>query len=220
MAYRRVVGLVGALAVLLVAAAPASASSVSNLTVANGAPSNAAGARTQYVATFDTSAAGALGSSDAVDVTFPADTTFGSFGSGGVFVGTARVGNCPTPNATTLKTTCSIFGAVGASSTARVELNGVTNPTSPGGYQLTVATSKDMAPVASATYTVAAPHTLGAITVANASPSTAAGARTQYVASFTPPASGGLAAAATNTYTLSLPAAPPFSGFGSGGVFV
>jgi hypothetical protein len=217
---RRVVGLVGALAVLLVAAAPASASTVSNLTVANGSPSNAAGARTQYVATFDTSAAGALGSGGTVDVTFPADTTFGSFGSGGVFVGTARVGNCPTPNVTTLKTTCSIFGAVGASSTARVELNGVTNPTGPGGYQLTVATSADMTPVTSATYNVAAPNTLGAITVANASPSNAAGARTQYVASFTTTATGGLSNTGTSTIDVTFPAGTTFASFGSGGVFV
>ena len=50
------------LGALLLGAAPASASSVTNVTVSNTSPSNAAGARTQYAVTFNTSATGQLGS--------------------------------------------------------------------------------------------------------------------------------------------------------------
>src|SRR3954468_21495853 len=84
--HRQALAMVVLLGALLLGAAPARASSVSNLTVANGSPSNAAGARTQYVVTLSTSAAGALGSAGTVDVTFPAGTTFANYGSGGVFV--------------------------------------------------------------------------------------------------------------------------------------
>src|SRR3954469_4640290 len=98
-------------------ASPAFASSVSNLRVDNHSPSAGAGARTQYLVTFDTSASGNLAAGSTVDVTFPAGTTFVNYGGGGVFDGATRIGNCPTPSATTRKTTCSLFTALGAART-------------------------------------------------------------------------------------------------------
>src|SRR3954462_3628371 len=89
------------LGALLLGAAPASASSVTGVTVANGSPSNAAGARTQYLVNSTTSASGALPSGGTVTATFPAGTSFGSFNGGGVFVGSTRVGNCSTPSPST-----------------------------------------------------------------------------------------------------------------------
>ena len=96
---RRALAVFALLSALLIGAAPASASSVGSLTVANGSPSNGAGARTQYVVSFVTSASGALAAGGTIDVTFPAGTTFGNYGGGGVFDGTTRIGNCPTPDA-------------------------------------------------------------------------------------------------------------------------
>src|SRR4051794_10636567 len=154
--HRQALAMVVLLGALLLGAAPARASSVSNLTVANGSPSNAAGARTQYVMTFSTSAAGALASGGTIDVTFPAGTTFANYGGGGLFNGTTRIGNCPTPDPATLRTTCGLFAAVGASTAARLEFNGITNPATAGTTnKVTVATTADATPVDSANYTVA-----------------------------------------------------------------
>src|SRR3954453_10773524 len=93
-----------ALFALLAFASPAFASPVSNLKVDNRSPSAGAGARTQYLVTFDTSTSGNLASGATIDVTFPAGTTFVNYNAGGVYDGTTRIGNCPTPNAGTRKT--------------------------------------------------------------------------------------------------------------------
>jgi hypothetical protein len=95
--YRRPVAVFVLLAALLIGAAPADASSVGNLTVANGSPSAGAGARTQYVVSFVTSAGGALAVGGAINVTFPDVTTFTGYGGGGVFNG-ATAGGVPTSN--------------------------------------------------------------------------------------------------------------------------
>jgi hypothetical protein len=153
--WRRALALFALLGALLIGAAPASASSVGSLTVANGSPSNAAGARTQYVVSFVTSASGALAAQSTIDVTFPAGTTFANYGGGGVFDGATRIGNCPTPNPSTRQTTCSIFGTIGASTTARLEFNGITNPATPGSYRMTVATSSDTSVATSSQYGIA-----------------------------------------------------------------
>ena len=210
------------LGALLLGAAPASASSVSGLTVVNGSPSNGAGARTQYVATFATSASGALASGGTITVTFPADTTFGNFGGGRVFVGTTQVANCTTPSGGPPQSTCTLFGAIAPSTTARLEFNGVTNPSTPGSsYGMTVATSSDTAPISSNSYSVVAANTLSDISVANASPSNGAGSRTQYVIGFTTTATGGLSSTGTSTIDVTFPAGTTtFANFGGGRVFV
>src|ERR1044071_51478 len=113
--WRPTLAVLGVLGALLIGAAPASASSIGSLTVVNGSPSAAAGARTQYVAKFVTSTSGGLSSSGGtVTVTFPNGTTFANFNGGGVFVDSTntRIGNCPTPNATTRVSTCTIFGSI------------------------------------------------------------------------------------------------------------
>jgi hypothetical protein len=217
---RGVLAVLVVLGALFVGAAPASASSIGNLTVANGSPSAAAGARTQYVATFVTSASGALpASGGTVTVTFPAGTTFGSFGGGGVFVGSTRVGNCGTPSSMTGQSTCGLFAAIGASTSARVEYNGITNPVTPGSYTLTASTSADTTAVTSPSYTVVAAHALSNITVTNSSPSAAAGARTQYVVSFQTTSTGGLSSTGQSSIDVTFPAGTTFDDFGGGGVF-
>ena len=82
----------------------------------NTSPSAGAGARTQYVIGFNTTATGGLSNTaqSTIDVTFPAGTTFANYGGGGVFNGATRIGNCPTPNASR-QSTCTIFAAIGAS---------------------------------------------------------------------------------------------------------
>src|SRR4051812_16960341 len=189
---------------LLAFASPAYASSVSNLKVDNHSPSSGAGARTQYLITFDTSNKGNLAVGSTIDVTFPDDTSFAGASGGNVFDGATRIGSCPSPNANTRKSTCSLFAALGATRTAvRLEFNGITNPTKPTDtsttYAVTVATSADTSPVNSLPYTVDPAHPLGAITVTNGSPSAGAGARTEYVISFATSATGGLASTANST---------------------
>ena len=217
---RRALAVFALLGALLIGAAPASASSVGSLTVANGSPSNAAGARTQYVVSFVTSASGALAAGGTITVTFPVGTTFANYGGGGVFDGATRIGSCPTPNTSTRVTTCSIFGAIGASSTARLEFNGITNPGTPGStYALTVATSSDTTPTSSQSYTVAPANTLSNISVNNTSPSNGAGARTQYVIGFATTATGGLSSTAQSTVDVTFPVGTTFANYGGGGVF-
>ena len=200
----------------------APANTLSNISVNNTSPSAGAGARTQYVIGFATTATGGLSSTaqSTVDVTFPAGTTFANYGGGGVFDGATRIGNCPTPNTSTRQTTCSIFGAIGASTTARLEFNGITNPATPAStYALTVATSSDTTPTSSQSYTVAPANTLSNISVNNTSPSAGAGARTQYVIGFATTATGGLSSTAQSTIDVTFPAGTTFANYGGGGVF-
>ena len=198
------------------------ANTLSNITVTNASPSAGAGARTQYLVNFATTATGGLSSTaqSTIDVTFPTGTTFANFGGGGVFVGTTRVGNCPTPNATTRQSTCGIFAAIGPSTNARLEFNGITNPATAGATnKVTVATSSDTTPIDSANYTVAPANTLSNITVTNASPSAGAGARTQYVVNFATTATAGLSSTAQSTIDVTFPTGTTFANFGGGGVF-
>ena len=136
----------------------------------NGSPSNGAGARTQYRRHLHDPPTGGLSNTgvSTIDVTFPAGTTFTSFGAGNVFVGTTRVGSCQNPTRQ-LKSTCSIFAAIAPSTNARLEFNGITNPATAGTTnKITLATSSDPTPVDSANYTVAPANTLSNIAVTNA----------------------------------------------------
>jgi len=213
------------LAVLLIGAAPASASSVSNVTVDNTSPSNGAGAKTHYTVPFTTSATGGLSAAagSTITVTFPTGTGFTGYGGGDVFVGATRIGSCQSPNLTTRQITCSLFGtnAIGASSTAHLEFTGITNPgTAATNYALTVVTSADTDPVSSANYTVLDAHALSGVTVTNTSPSNGAGAKTHYTVPFTTSATGGLSTSAQSTITVTFPTGTGFTGYGGGDVFV
>ena len=66
-----------------------------------------------------------------------------------MFNGSTRIGNCSAPaQATPLKSTCAIFGSIAASTSARLEFNGVTNPSTAGTTNtVAVATSSDTTPV-------------------------------------------------------------------------
>ena len=68
--------LVTTLAMFLALCAPAFASGVTNVSVANDVPTRATGARTIYVVGFTTSAPGVLAGSDRIRVTFPIGTGF------------------------------------------------------------------------------------------------------------------------------------------------
>jgi hypothetical protein len=138
------------IAALLISAPPASASSVSNVTVANASPSAGAGARTQYVVNF-TATTGLSGSSARMNVTFPSDTTFTGFVNGVVFDVTSNqtVGSCFSP--TGLNAVCFLSSGqvVNAGDTVRITFNGVTNPSTPGPYTVDASTTSDTAPVTS-----------------------------------------------------------------------
>ncbi len=217
MPLRRTLVAVLLLGALLLTAAPASASSITGLTVANGSPSNGAGARTQYVVSFTTSASGALASGGTITVTFPTGTTFANFNSGRVFVGATQVGSCSTPNPTT---TCTLFASIAPLTAARIEFNGITNPATAASYTLTGSTSVDTTLVTSANYTVTDAHQLATITVDNTSPSNGAGARTQYVIGFATTATGGLSSTGVSTIDVTFPTGTTFANFNSGRVFL
>ena len=92
---------------------------------------------------------------------------------------------------------------VAASTTVAVLLNGVTNPTTTSTTDtLQVKTSSDTSAVTSPTYAITAAHTLSAVTVTVASPSSAAGALTTYKVGFTTSVSGGLSGDAGSTITI------------------
>src|SRR3954470_11981376 len=106
---------------LLLGAAPASAT-VGSLQVDNSSPSAAAGARTQYVVTFTTSAP-----TGQMTLTFPDGTSFAAYSGSAVFDGTTNVGSCPTANQGTLKITCFRTGGpvIPAGHAVKITLNGI-----------------------------------------------------------------------------------------------
>jgi hypothetical protein len=213
-------------AVLVVASAllfstePAHASSVLNLTTTNAAPSTAAGARTVQVVRFTTSPTGALGPSGQVNITLPAGTGFSAMTGGTVRdLGAAgNAGSCAHISGELVR--CTLFSGRSILAGAQVEiaLNGVTNPATPGNYQLTVATTTDADPATSPAYAVEAQGAVSGVTAVNASPSAAAGARTHYDIDFTTSATGGMSAAANSRITLTFPTGTTFDGYTNGSV--
>ncbi len=92
----------------------------------------------------------------------------------------------------------------------QITFNGVTNPATPGRTTLTVTTSADADAVQSPVFTIDAAGQLSALTLDNTSPSSAAGARTRYVARFTLSGTGGLSAQANSRIDAVF---PPGTGF-------
>jgi hypothetical protein len=185
--------------------------SVTNVTAANSPPSNAAGARTQYVVGFTTSSTGGLSNAanSTISVTLPAGTGFGGYNTASVKVGTNPVGTCGNPSGTTV--TCTLFGgeSIAASTVASVTLGGITNTA---GADRTVSVSTTSDGGASATISVAAAQQVSTPTVNIGAPSAAAGARTQYLIGFTTSSTGGLANAGNSQITLKLPDGTGFAG--------
>ena len=212
------------LLVLLAAlgAAPAFASSVSNVAVDNATPSNGAGARTRYAVEFTTSATGGLSqaANSRITVSFPAGATFAGYTGGSVFDLDANqsVGSCSSPAGQDIQ--CSLFGgaSIAAGHDVEVTFNGITNPTSAGQYTVDVSTTADTTPVTSPQFSVAAADHLTAVSLDNSVPSNGAGARTRYQVLFTTSATGGMSQAANSRFTVTFPSGTTFGGYTGGGV--
>ncbi len=209
---------VATLVALFAFVSPALASSVSNVTLTNSAPSNAAGARTVYVAGFTTSATGALSNAanSRINVAFPTGTTFTGYTNGVVRNLTASqdIGTCGNPTGLTIQCSLSFGASIGAGHDVRVTFNGITNPSTPGTDKtITVSTTADVDPVVSPAFPVVAAAPVTDVTLVNAAPSDGAGARTQYVAEFSTPAGGGVSNAANSRIEVTFPAGTTFAGY-------
>ena len=203
---------------VLTLASPAFASGVSNVTVNHNVPSNATGARTIYVLGFTTSASGALAPTDRIRVTFPIGTGFGGW-AGGVVRDVAAgedVGNCSNPSNSVVE--CSLFSgrAIAGSREVRVTFNGVNNAGNFDQHRLTVSTTPDADVVNSPFFTIVPAGQLSQITLANAVPSAAAGARTRYVVEFRTSATGGLSAQANSRFDVTFPPLTGYLGWAGG----
>src|SRR3954447_21116448 len=122
-----------AFALLLgVLASPAHAD-VSNITVDPASPSNAAGAKTSYVVTFQTSGTGGLSAaaSDSITITFPDGTDVsGQFTAQVLDTTTApntNIGFC-TDSGQNVKCSLNSGKSIGGGDTVKVVLHGIINP--------------------------------------------------------------------------------------------
>ena len=116
------------------------------------------------------------------------------------------VGSCTYPGAG-LSSTCGLFEhpVDPAGNQVLVTLRGLTNG-SPGSKLLQVdSTTDDADPATSPSFAVVGANQIGTPAVAIADPSTAAGARTRYVSTFTVSNTGGLSAEAGSQLTITLP---------------
>jgi hypothetical protein len=197
-------------AALFLGAAPAQASSVTNLTVQNDAPSRAAGARTQYVVGF-TATSGLTRSAttdDRISVTFPGGTGFSALNGTAVLDAATneQVGGCTGPTGQSFN--CFLFNgdSIAPGGGVRITFNGVDNPSTPAAdYVATVSTTKDTTPVDSSLFSVVAPQTVTGVAVDNTAASRAAGARTQYAVSFSTSSTGGLSQAGNSRIRVTFP---------------
>ena len=200
------------------------AGSLSTPSVVNSSPSSAAGARTDYVITFTTSGTGGMSGTahSQITVTFPstATTPFNTTTIVNAVVTdtttNTQVGTCGVSSQTVEVCTISAGKTVTAGDALKVELDGVTTESpAPTGKTdtLTVSTTSDSTTKTSGTYPVANGGTITAPRVDNTSPSTAAGARTDYVMTFTTSGNGGLSGAAHSQITVTFPstATTPFN---------
>src|SRR3954452_7227042 len=153
-----------AVAVLILLAAtlivaPA-AEAVSTVQVTNNAPTAAAGARTQYAASFTTSVTQSAPDSR-INVTFPNGTGgLDGLSAMDVMVGSTRVGGCFSPTAGALSVQCFLNPnvTIPAATVVRLLFNGVVNPATPADtYRVNVSATADP-PADSAPYGVVANH--------------------------------------------------------------
>ncbi len=196
------------------------ANPITAVTVDNTNPSRGAGARTQYVVGFTTSATGGGMSGAAnsrIDVTFPTGTTFAGYVSATVrnLTTATNVGSCGNDSGLVIQ--CSLFSSntIGAGHNVAITFNGITNPpTASADKRATVSTTSDPQPVDSAQFTVVAASPITLVTVNNTNPSRGAGARTQYVVGFTTSATGGgMSGAANSRIDVTFPAGTTFGGY-------
>ena len=173
------------------------------------APSNAAGAKTNYQVAFTTSATGALSQAAGSEIllTFPAGTNLTTYFTSSVRDGTGtNVGGCNNDVGQTI--TCFLFTGqtIDANENVTVTINGITNPGTAGPRTLTVSTTSDPTTVTSATYTIVANNPISQPQVTVSAPSNAAGAKTNYQVAFTTSATGALSQAAGSEILLTFPA--------------
>ena len=125
-----------------------------------------------------------------------------------------QVGTCGVSSQTVEVCTISSGKSVTAGDTLKVELDGVTTsrPVKMADL-LTVSTTSDVNTTTSNPYPVVTAGTITTPTVNNSSPSTAAGARTDYVITFTTSGTGGMSATAHSQITITFPgtATTPFN---------
>lgn len=174
--------------------------------------SSAAGAHTVYRVTFGTSSTGGLSGSagSQITITFPSGTGLGS--ASGAATDTSngqQVGSCG-PSGTTM--TCSVFATVAPQDQISVEVDGIVNPSTPATETLRVSTSSDTSPATSSSYTITPASQASRPTVNNASPSSAAGARTVYTITFATSDTGALSVPAQSQIAIIF---PPGTGLGS-----
>ncbi len=193
--------------------------SLSNLTVDNTVPSSAAGALTSYLVSFTVSPTGGLSSASGsqVTITLPSGTDTSHFTSSTVQDNTtnANVGAC-VPAGPTI--TCSLFSghSIAANDSITITLNGITNPTTVAtNLTLTAKTTSDLPTITSSPYATTTGHSLSKLTVDNTVPSSAAGALTSYLVSFTVSPTGGLSSASGSQVTITLPSGTDTSHFTS-----
>jgi len=201
-----------------------SAGSVSTPSVVNSSPSTAAGARTDYVITFNASGTGGMSGTahSQITITFPGTATspFNTTTIVNAIVTdtttSTQVGTCGVSSQTVEVCTISSGKTVTAGDTLTVELDGVTTE-SPAPVKLadllTVSTTSDVNTITSNPYPVANAGTISTPTVTNSSPTTAAGARTDYLISFTTSGTGGMSGTAHSQITITFPgtATSPFN---------
>src|SRR3954454_13669597 len=138
-------------------ASPAFASSVTNVSVNNGTPTTAAGARTTYVVSFTLTTGISNATAGRINVTFPGGTAFDGLASETVVDTTTGqdIGFCFSPAGLTIQCALDTNASIPAGRTVRIAFNGVTNPTTAAATKtLTVSTTSDPSAITSANYAV------------------------------------------------------------------
>jgi hypothetical protein len=183
---------------------------VTEVTVDNTVPTNAAGARTVYLVDFKTQAA--LAEGQWIRATFPAGTGFTGW-TGGTIRDVAAgqdMGSCATPSNGTVQ--CSLYSgrSIAGGRAVRLTIEGVTNPGTFDQHQVRVSTQTDPAEAPSAPFATVTAGELTEITLDNSAPTRAAGGRTNYVARFKLSATGGMSAQANSRIDITF---PPLTGY-------
>ena len=194
---------------------------ITNVSVTNTAPTDAAGGRTVYSILFDTSVTGAMSTlaNSSITITFPSGTNFGNANSSAILTANnTSIGSCSL-NQANLTATCGFSGnqTVGNGTALTVELGGVTNTTNTGTQTLSVQTSSDPTPV-NANYQVVAHNPVTNVSVTNTAPTDAAGGRTVYSIGFTTSSTGAMSTLANSSITITFPSGTNFGNANSSAI--
>ena len=207
-----------ALLLMGVFAGVAHASSVTNVSVTNTSPSNAASARTVYSIGFHTSSTGGLSTAQnsTITITFPSGTGLSNVNSSEILTANnTNIGSCSLSQAN-LTATCQFFSneTVAAGAALTVQLGGVANTTGVGSQTLSVQTTSDTT-LATGTFAVVANNLITQLSVTNASPTDAASGRTVYSVTFDTSSTGGMSTLANSAITIMFPSGTSLSNVNS-----